>query len=575
MTIRRGPLLSFAIPFLLESCLSAQTVTEFSLPTGSNAERIVAGPDGNLWFTGFARNTSTGRAAAAIGRITPAGSITQFLLPTSIGFSVGIASGPDGNLWFTQSETEDNLVALIGRITTAGVITEFPTPHTWNNPFDITVGPDENLWFTESVISPFNKIGRITTSGTITEFQIPTRAVPIGIAAGPDGNLWFTASTHPEGAGKIARITTSGVVTEFPLPSSLGYYPASIAAGPDGNLWFTENPNKIGRITTSGVITEFSIPTPSKAPGHIIVGPDGNLWFTETSYDANTGAITGAAIGRITTAGSLTEFPIATGGGGLGGITTGPDGNMWFTESRPGKIGRITIAHMPAIESRVLPVVGSTVGVGGSFFRTAVQLNNSTTTPIGGRVVFHPSGLSGTGSDPVLLYSLSPGQTQSIADLPAMGLSGLGSADVEVTSGTMPVVTARVFNDAGVAGTTGFTEEPMRADEALRPGSSGVILLPADLTRFRFNIGVRTLESGATATLTLRDASGAVVATVSRALPATYHEQQSTSAFLGVSTLPAGGSITVTITSGAAIFYGATVDNTTGDPSLQIARPSP
>jgi hypothetical protein len=85
-------------------------------------------------------------------------------------------------------------------------------------------------------------------------------------------------------------------------------------------------------------------------------------------------------------------------------------------------------------------------------------------------------------------------------------------------------------------------------------------------------MGVRTLEAGAAATLTLRDAAGLVVATVSRTFPATYHEQESAGPFLGNPTLPAGGSITVAVTSGGAIFYGAPVDNTTGDPSLQIAR---
>jgi hypothetical protein len=202
-----------------------------------------------------------------------------------------------------------------------------------------------------------------------------------------------------------------------------------------------------------------------------------------------------------------------------------------------------------------------------------VQLYNSTSSVISGRIVFHPSGLSGSSSDPALSYTLSPGQTQSITDLlPEMGRSGLGSADIEVTSGSAPVATVRVFNDAGAAGTTGFTEEPIRIEEALRPGNFAVLLLPADPTNFRFNVGVRTLEGGATATLTLRDASGAIVTTVSRAFPATYHEQQSASAFLGVSTLPAGGSIEITVGSGAAIVYGATVDNRTGDPSLQIAR---
>jgi hypothetical protein len=39
--------------------------------------------------------------------------------------------------------------------------------------------------------------------------------------------------------------------------------------------------------------------------------------------------------------------------------------------------------------------------------------------------------------------------------------------------------------------------------------------------------------------------------------------------------LPPGGSISVAVDSGSAIVYGATVDNTTGDPSLQIARLAP
>src|SRR6266545_3117689 len=328
MTIGRESLLSFVIPLLLGACLSAQTVTEFPLPPGNIAVEIVAGPDGNLWFTGLVRNTNTGRAVGAIGRITPAGSITQFLLPTSIGGPVGIASGPDGNLWFTQTESEDNLLALIGRITTAGVITEFPLPHTWDHPFDITAGHDGNLWFTEG--TPGGKIGRITTAGTLTEIGLPAGGYPVGIAAGPDGNLWFTEGRQS------------------------------------------------GRITPAGVITEFPIATPGSGLNGITTGPDGNVWFTESTYDASTGTITAAAIGRITTAGVITEFPIATPGSGLGGITTDPDGNVWFTETGAGKIGRLTIAHAPAIDLRILPVVGSTPGVGASFFRTSMQLHNPT-----------------------------------------------------------------------------------------------------------------------------------------------------------------------------------------------------
>ena len=82
----------------------------------------------------------------------------------------------------------------------------------------------------------------------------------------------------------------------------LGSLPEGIAAGPDGNLWFAEtNGNQIGRITTSGPITEFPIPTADSRPDGITAGPDGNLWFTEEN-PAN-------KIGRITTAGVIPSSP--------------------------------------------------------------------------------------------------------------------------------------------------------------------------------------------------------------------------------------------------------------------------
>jgi hypothetical protein len=72
-------------------------VTEFSagITFAGSPEGIVAGPDGNLWFT-----EPTGDR---IGRITPAGVVTEFsagISPDSQPF--GITAGPDGNLWFAE-----------------------------------------------------------------------------------------------------------------------------------------------------------------------------------------------------------------------------------------------------------------------------------------------------------------------------------------------------------------------------------------------------------------------------------------------------------------------------------------
>src|SRR5262249_38682925 len=59
--------------------------------------------------------------------------------------------------------------------------------------------------------------------------------------------------------------------------------PAQIVAAPDGNLWFSEvGLGQLGRITTAGVVTEFSGAFPAgSAPGEITTGPDGNIWFTQ------------------------------------------------------------------------------------------------------------------------------------------------------------------------------------------------------------------------------------------------------------------------------------------------------
>jgi streptogramin lyase len=62
------------------------------------------------------------------------------------------------------------------------------------------------------------------------------------------------------------RAAHAQLFNQFPIatPNSV---PQGIPLGPDGALWFTEAlGNKIGRITTAGVITEYTIPVASSSP---------------------------------------------------------------------------------------------------------------------------------------------------------------------------------------------------------------------------------------------------------------------------------------------------------------------
>lgn len=220
----------------------------------------------------------------------------------------------------------------------------------------------------------------------------------------------------------------------------------------------------------------------------------------------------------------------------------------------------------------VIPVVGSAAGNLGSFFKTSVQLFNTTSELQTGRIIFHPQGASGSANDPSLTYTIQPGATVSYGDLlPAMGQNGvIGSADVITISGRLPLALIRIFNDSGASGTSGMTEPLLDKSAALSTGESGSLIAPLDIVAARLNVGVRSLEQGATLSVTLRDSSGTVKKTLSKTYAPTYFEQVTSAAFLGAD-LASSDTITVTVTAGSAIVYGATTDNKTQDPSLQLA----
>src|SRR5260370_29913156 len=114
-------------------------VTEFSVPSlnSTGALRITAGPDGNLWFTDILGPCPGG---PKIGRITTAGVVTEYPLPTCVGGGGSIAAGADGALWYSTFDPP-----IIGRITTSGVITEYPLGVNRAGPFHFISGPDGAL----------------------------------------------------------------------------------------------------------------------------------------------------------------------------------------------------------------------------------------------------------------------------------------------------------------------------------------------------------------------------------------------------------------------------------------------
>ena len=167
-----------------------------------------------------------------------------------------------------------------------------------------------------------------------------------------------------------------------------------------------------------------------------------------------------------------------------------------------------------------------------------------------GNLVFHKQGQPASASDPSLAFSLASGQVLSYPDvITTMGTSGLGSLDVVTNGGAQPVVTARVFSDGGAAKRPASPRKGLSPREAIDTFGRGVLFTPEDPANFRMNIGVRTLDAGATLSITLLSNSGTVLATRTATYPANYFEQDSFATFTGVSTGPANGRINITIAS--------------------------
>ncbi|HVC07299.1 MAG TPA: hypothetical protein VND98_06940 [Solirubrobacterales bacterium] len=341
-----------------EGALATGAITDFPLPVErSDPQGITLGHEGDLWFTEW--------GTEKIGRITPGGQVTEFPLPALepgrlTAGPVGITTGPEGDLWFTVPHRQ-----MIGRITPSGQITEFQVKlGQENEPQLIVAGPDGNLWFTEprhehayrepeepTAEERRGKIGRITPSGEITEFPLklppPRRDTqPSGVAAGPSGDVWFMEF------GVIGRITPAGQITEFPSSAGKG----TIAAGPEGNLWFTDG-SKIGSMTPQGQVSSYALAgTPRVAASAVTAGPDGNVWF----FGAQEGGIRplpGApVVGRVSPSGRIVDLADEAGpvqdflgeGPLAGGITTGAEGIIWFTEPWANRIARIAPAALSA-----------------------------------------------------------------------------------------------------------------------------------------------------------------------------------------------------------------------------------
>jgi virginiamycin B lyase len=194
--------------------------TDFQLPPPPRGagpwqiDSLTAGPGGYLWATACVERHFRGNVfnQGFILQIDTAGHLVhQFDLGGELANSTTpgqIIAGPDGNLWFTDSHTQldpeeplyGQVTNRIGVMTPSGVFLELVPPT--ELPSALTGGPDGNIWFTEQVS---NRIGAIVLqpalwqitgadSGTLYN-NITFNAIPNLVGGLGADTFAFTTST--------------------------------------------------------------------------------------------------------------------------------------------------------------------------------------------------------------------------------------------------------------------------------------------------------------------------------------------------------------------------------------------
>jgi virginiamycin B lyase len=138
--------------------------------------------------------------------------------------------------------------------------------------------------------------------------------------------------------------------------------PWDVTTGPDGNLWIAPfGGANLVKMTTSGTITEYPLPSPRTMNQAITVGPDNNIWFPSQ---------TGSVMIKSTTNGVMTAYAM---GGISNYVTSGPDGNIWYTIA--GKVGKMTTSGVRTEYSVTTSPAGIAAGPDGNMWYTTALGN--------------------------------------------------------------------------------------------------------------------------------------------------------------------------------------------------------
>ena len=203
-------------------------------------------------------------------------------------------------------------------------VAEFAVP-TGTRPHDVAPAADGGVWFTAQ---GSGQLGHLDpASGKVELIDLGNGSAPHGVITGPDGAPWITDG----GLNAIVRVDAgSREVKRFDLPGGSANLNTAAFDG-SGVLWFTGQGGIYGRVDPNGEVKTFPAPK-GRGPYGITSTPDGTVWFS---------SLAGSYIARIDVeTDQVRVFDVPTDGGGARRVWSDSAGRLWVTEWFAGKLAR-------------------------------------------------------------------------------------------------------------------------------------------------------------------------------------------------------------------------------------------
>jgi virginiamycin B lyase len=206
-------------------------------------------------------------------------------------------------------------------------IREYPVP-AGSHPHDVAPAPDGTVWY---VAQHVGELGQLEPgTGHIERITLGEKSRPHGVILGPDGAPWITDG----GLNAIVRVDpVTKAVRIFPLPSGREAANLNTATfDKRGILWFTGQSGIYGRLDLkTGKVEVFDAP---KGPGPygITSTPDGTVYYA---------SLAGSYIGRLDAdTGAATVIEPPTPKQGARRVWADSKGAIWVSEWNAGQVGR-------------------------------------------------------------------------------------------------------------------------------------------------------------------------------------------------------------------------------------------